>query len=368
MLPKIYGLKKFYIGWASKSSLDLKTHKESKDSMKRIGYLYDKLLDKEYIKETIMFASKHKTSRRSVKTVLNDIDHYVNEIYEMIKNNKIELKPTHSRVIHERGKDRTITISPFYPNQIFDYLLTNTVKPIIKKSLYQYCVGNIDGKGIVYGKRYIEKHIKNYKYFIKLDIHHFYQSVNTQKLISKLETKVKDKKFIEFARQIVDKNELPIGCYYSQWLSNFYLTELDHFIKEELHIPIYVRYVDDMLLIGNNKRKLRTAMFEIKKWLENNGLELKRIEQVKAIDKLHPVSFLGFKYYKTHTYLRNAIFKRLNHTIKKVKIHVCNSLIERMFAYLGWLKQIKCGYVYYKRNIKPIIKLGYIRWWASANL
>ena len=326
--------------------------------MKRIGYLYDKLLDKEYIKETIILASKHKMKRRTVRQVIENIDIYVDRIYFMIKYDKIILRPTHQRKIFEHGKERIITVSPFYPNQIFDYLLTNTLKPIIRKSLYQYCIGNIDKRGIVYGKRYIERNIKRYNYYIKLDVHHFYQSVNTNKLIQMLGHKIKDEKFLKFARKIINADELPIGCYYSQWLSNFYLTELDHKVKEKLKIPLYVRYVDDMLLCSNNKKKLLNAMYVIKRELETLSLSLKRIESVKEICKLTPISFLGFKFYKNLTYLRNKIFIRLKRTIAKIKIHICNALLKRLIAYMGWLKQIKIGYAYYKNHIRPILKIG----------
>lgn len=333
--------------------------------MKRVGFLFDKLLDKEYIKNIIIYASKNKTDRKEVQVVLKNIDNYVELVYLMIKENNIKLKPVKHYIINERGKERKITKSPFFPNQIFDYLLTETLKPVIRKSLYFYSVGNIDGKGIVYGKKAIEKKIKKYKYYLKLDIHHFYESVQTDLLIKKLEKKIKDKRFIGFAKQIISEECLPIGCYYSQWLSNYFLNELDHFVKEQLHIPFYVRYVDDMLLVSNNKRQLAMSQIEIKRFLETLKLELKRKEIVKKIDKLHPISFLGFKFYLDHTYLRNKIFKRLNHTVAKCGKHVNNSLIKRMISYLGWLKQIDYGYGYYKNNIEPIIKIGYIRYRAS---
>lgn len=67
--------------------------------MKRIGYLFDKMLDKEFIKNTIILASKHKTSRREVKRVLAKLDTYVDKIYQMLVTNKIELKPTNQLTI-----------------------------------------------------------------------------------------------------------------------------------------------------------------------------------------------------------------------------------------------------------------------------
>ena len=54
--------------------------------MKRTGYIYEKLCDKALIREAIIKASRKKRRRKSVRRILNDIDHYVDEIYTMMLN------------------------------------------------------------------------------------------------------------------------------------------------------------------------------------------------------------------------------------------------------------------------------------------
>ena len=324
--------------------------------MKRVGFVYDKLLDKEFIKQTIQKASKHKTKRKSVQRVLANIDVYTDKIYKMIVSNNIKLRPTRSREIQERGKTRLITISPFYPNQILDYLLVEQLKPIIKKSMYQYCIGNVDKKGIMFGKKVVEKKVKKYKYFMKLDIRHFYQNVKPHILLKMLERKIKDKRFIEFARQVINKNELPIGCYYSQWLSNFYLERLDHFTKEQQQVPFDIRYVDDIVLGGNSKKQLKRNYYEVKRYLFGIQLELKFFPIIRTT-----VNFLGFVFKKVVTKLRHKLFYRLQRTIVKAKKHLCFSLAKRLVSFFSWLKNLNGGYGYYKNNIFPIIKLGKLK-------
>ena len=324
--------------------------------MKRIGFVYDRLLDKDYIKETIKKASKHKTKRRGVRRVLRNIDFYTDALYEMLVNDKVELKPTRHRVINDYRKKREITISPFYPNQILDYLLVETTKPIIKKPMYQYCVGNVDKKGIMYGKKVMEKGIKQYRYFIKLYIRHFYQNVQPRLVIKFLEQKIKDKRFINFAAKVINGSDLPIGCYYSQWYSNFFLTNFDHFVKETLKVPFYIRYVDDMVLGSNNKKVLMRYYYQIKSYLFDIGLELKFLPVVRET-----VNFLGFSFSKEGTRLRHQIFYRLQKTVRKMRKHICSSLIHRIISFFSWLKNIKTGYLYYKNNIWSIIRLGTIK-------
>lgn len=73
-------------------------------------------------------------------------------------------------------------------------------------------------------------------------------------------SKIHDSRFVSVIRGIIyiddNANGVPLGFYTSQWLANWYLESLDHFIKETLHIKYYVRYMDDMALFGANKREL----------------------------------------------------------------------------------------------------------------
>lgn len=332
--------------------------------MKRVGYLYDKMLDRNFIKDTIILASKHKTRRREVKKVLNDIDTYIDKIYKMLTTENIQLKQTHQRVIEEKGKERLITISPFFPNQVLDYMLVEITKPIIRKPMYQYCIGNVDKRGIYYGKEYLEKVLHKYKYYVKADIHHFYQNVRKKLLLRAFERKIKDKKFIHFIGSVI-ADDLPIGCYYSQWFSNFFLCELDHLIKEECHTPAYVRYVDDMVMCGNNKKKLLSTIYFLKKYLWGKDLELKYNPSVREVNTVSSISFIGFKFYADKVMLRNKIFKKLKKSVKHIGNHITNKLVKRVLNYLAWLKHTTYGYVYYYSHIRNIVKFGKLRYMAS---
>ena len=322
------------------------------------------MLDKEFVKNIIIIASKHKTKRREVKKVLENIDLYANKIYQMLVTDNIQLRPTHQRIINEKGKERLITISPFYPNQILDYMLVEMTKPIIRKSMYQYCIGNVDKRGIHYGKTYLDKVLYKYKYYMKLDIKHFYQNVKKKYLLTFFNKRIKDKRFMSFMNKIIAEN-LPIGCYYSQWFSNFFLCELDHLIKEECHAPAYVRYVDDMVMCSNNKKKLLSTVYFLKKYLWSKDLELKYNPSVREVNTVSSISFIGFKFYADKVMLRNKIFKKLNCSIKKIVIHITNKLSKRMLVLISWLRHTTYGYSYYYLHIKEKIKYGKLRYMCS---
>lgn len=332
--------------------------------MKRLNHIFEQFLDAERIKGIILNASEGKRSREEVQIVLRNIDYYAGKILQMFQTEEYFLKPVKNTYITDWKKPRTITISPFFPNRILDHICVEALKPYIRKSMYQYCIGNVDGRGITYGKCVILKNYKKYKYHIKLDIKKFYPSTRADNVYNFLETKIKDKRFLKFAKAVLSQNDsLPIGAYYSQWISNYYLESLDHYIKEQLRIPFYVRYVDDMLLMSNNKYQLQNAAWKIKKFLkQEKKLELKSFAYVYELEK-HPIDYLGFRFYSDRIYLRKHIFKRLNLKAKRIrkKQHASASQARSLMSYLGWLKQIPQGSVYYRKHIKPSIKKGTMR-------
>ena len=330
--------------------------------MQTIKRIYDYLLNKEYIEFVIKKAAKGKKKRREVQTVLASIGKYADEIIRMLDTGEFELKPVTHKTIVERGKKRELTISPFFPNRILDYIIVEALKPYIRKGMYRYCVGNVDGRGISDGERVIARKYKQYKYYLKLDIRKYYPSVTSERLYAFLERKIADKRFLRLCKAVVIQvPDLPIGSYYSQWFSNWYLQDLDHYIKEELHVPLYVRYVDDMVLMGNNKRKLLNAMYCINRKLGEKGLELKEFGQVKRWD-VAPLDFLGFRFGAT-VRARRTMFSRLLRLLRKIRRrrHISVSQARALLAYLGWLRYITCGYIFYRNHIKPLVRRGELK-------
>lgn len=86
---------------------------------------------------------------------------------------------------------------------------------------------------------------------------------------------------------VIDSHEqgLPIGNYTSPWLAELYLQPLDHFIKQKLGVKHYIRYADDLVLIGSTKRKLHKAMNEILNFLDELGLNARKDRQLFLIQR-----------------------------------------------------------------------------------
>lgn len=68
---------------------------------------------------------------------------------------------------------------------------------------------------------------------------------------------ISDVKAADMVCRVIDSFEgekgLGLGSQISQIMELLVLNDLDHFIKERLHIKHYIRYMDDFILIHSDK-------------------------------------------------------------------------------------------------------------------
>jgi retron-type reverse transcriptase len=264
--------------------------------MKRIGFLHEQIVSEENCRLAIINAAKHKKKRRNVQKVMDNLDFYAKDLSERLVRLDFT-SPYRTRIIKDglSGKERELQIPAFYPDQCAHHAIVQVLQPLIMKSSYYWSCANIPNRGIDRAAKGVERatmrDIKHAKYCVKMDIHKFYPSIPHDKLKEHLQRKIKDKKALGIIHLVIDSyhsspgHGIPIGNYTSPWLAEFYLQSLDYFIKQTLGIRYYVRYADDLVLIDNNKRKLRKAMYAVMEFVGKLGLEIKHDYQLFRIQR-----------------------------------------------------------------------------------
>lgn len=293
---------------------------------KRKGFLYEWMCDKEHIREAIVYGAKGKHQRYDVKEVIDDLDSYVDKVHDLLTSQQFTPgTPRKKRTWDQCGRKwRTIEYVKFYPDGIIHTLMVMALQPSITRGMDYWCCASVPGRGgkhaIKRMKRALHHDRKNTKYVLKMDIHHFYHTVNRRVLIWALARKVKDKKFLKLVWDILQTCEegLAIGFFICQWLANFYLESLDRYITTLDGVKKNVRYMDDIVLMGPNKKKLHKARAAIAEFLhENQRQQLKGNWQVFPV-KSRPVDFVGYKFYRDHTTMRKSNFLRFTRQCRRV--------------------------------------------------
>ncbi len=250
--------------------------------------------------------------------------------------------------------------------------------------------------GIYYTKKYINSLKQNHDkvYALKCDISKYFYNINHEILLDKLSKDIKDPELLSLISNIVYSTDeqyvninidkmiqkeisrlmsikapdldnkikqltslphyekgkgLPIGNETSQILAIYYLNDLDHYIKEQLKIKCYVRYMDDFILFHHDKEYLKECLEKIKLELSKVKLTLNKKTQIYDLDK--GMNFLGYKFKLNNKRLiiliNNQTKKRLKRKLKRLKNQNASNYDNVKASYKGYIMKAHCkGFLY----------------------
>lgn len=368
--------------------------------MKTYKHLFEDVVTKDYIRESFLTAAKRKTTREEVAEVLEDLEEHVKTLQQILIEEKFE-PPSHRKCKineHNCGKVREIIKPDYKYEQVVHHCIVRKIQPIILRGLYENALGSIPNKGTHSGKKTIEKWIKGYKgkkfYILKVDVRHCFDTEDVEVIEAKLAHVIKDDRFLRLCYKVLEaeavlKSEerpddiedwedierlsgLPLGFITSQWFTQLNFKRFDHVVmedvKEEFGIDHYIRYADDIVVFGRNKKKLH----RLREWMEGylatelhqhlkSNWQVFRFEYVDrqtGKTRGRALDFMGFVFHYNRTTMRKSILKRSTrkaHRIgKKDKITWYDA--AAMLSYMGWYDHTDT-YNYFEEYIKPYVSI-----------
>ena len=224
-------------------------------------------------------------------------------------------------------KERIIKTLSYKDRVVQTWYVENFLKPYFLPQFIQDSYACIEQKGTHKAVDKLQEYLRkaNRKYsnnvwVLKCDISKFFFNINREILFKLISGKIKDKDFLKFTKKIIfyddEKIGIPIGNYTSQFFANIYLNELDKYIKEELKIKYLIRYMDDFVLLLENKEKSKETLVKIKKFLLEK-LELKLNSKTAYFKEKQGINFCGFRIWKTHKLLREQSKKKMKRKLRK---------------------------------------------------
>lgn len=318
------------------------------------------MTEPDFIEASMAFAAKNKSKRRDVRTTMEHKEERRDELRDMIINRTFVPSPVSKmRIIDGASKKERIIFRPkFFPDQCFHHVMMRAAIPVIMKGMIPHTFASVPNRGPHYGKKFVRKWLdtdhKNTKYVAKLDIKKFYPSIPHDRLMEKIRRKFKDDTMLWMMEVFVNSHEdspgrgLAIGFYPSQWLSNFYLQDFDHYVKETLHVKYYCRYMDDIVLFGRNKKELHEKVRLMIAFLESEGLKVKPnwqvfryIHQSKKTGKYlgRDLDFMGFRFYRFKTTMRRRNALRIRRNVKIARKHgfISGHRAAGIVSCMGWI-------------------------------
>lgn len=302
--------------------------------MKRVGHLFEQVAS---------FDSLHRAAQRTIKghkslpTYANfafDMETHVLALERELLDGTYHPRPYRTFSITD-PKPRTISAADLR-DRVVHHAVCEALEPIFERLAIFDSYACRKGKGTHKALARVRQYCQKYPYFMKLDIRHFFETVDHGVLKAQVRKVVKDQKLLWLVDIFIDHGApgsqvgkgLPIGNLTSQHFANFQLSFLDHFIKDKLGVKAYVRYMDDELLFADSKQQLFAWLKEIESFvLTDLKLELKSERTVVAPIE-QGVPFLGFRVWPSITRLSAKTRKRFISGVRRLEIEFDQNIID----------------------------------------
>jgi RNA-directed DNA polymerase len=229
--------------------------------------------------------------------------------------------------VHE-PKERQIAALPFR-DRVVHHALCRVIEPIWEARFMRDSYACRVGKGTHAGADRLTQFLRRAArrwaaevYVLKMDVRSYFPSINHAILLSLLRRHIACDQTLALITEIIEswpvgggESGLPIGNLTSQLFANVYLHELDVFVKQQLRVEMYVRYMDDAVIVGQDKRSLQATRARIAEFLEDQ-LMLRLNSKTQVFAAASGVSFLGYRIWATHRLLREGSIKRMRRKLR----------------------------------------------------
>lgn len=286
-----------------------------------------------------------------------------------------------SFTIHE-PKRRLISAAPFR-DRVVHHALCNVLEPIFERRFIDDSYANRKGKGTHAALDRAQAFAQHYRYVLQCDVQQFFPAIDHALLLATLQRAMVDPDLLWLCQQILQSGVgvlaeaydmvyfrgddlfaihrprgLPIGNLTSQFWANVYLNPLDHFIKRELKCPAYLRFVDDMLLFGDDKATLWEQRRDLIDFLATRRLTLHE-KRCQPAPVTNGIPFLGFRLYpgqrrlkrrKSVAYLRRLRSLLAAYQAGEIGLDQVNASVQ------GWVNHVRYANSYHLRR-KTLNKL-----------
>lgn len=146
-----------------------------------------------------MHARKDKLFYAEVKMVDSNPKYYFKQIQEMLVNYSYEVGEYIVETINEAGKERVLMKLPYYPDRIIQWTIVLQIEKHLTRKFTFHTCASLPGRGKDRCIRLTETYLRDVnksQYCLKIDIHHFYPSIDREILKQKLRRVFKDPKLL----------------------------------------------------------------------------------------------------------------------------------------------------------------------------
>ena len=334
--------------------------------MKRYGNLWQEIITFENI---LLATRKAQRGKRFRPNVLEFNFNLETEVINLQKELETKTYQTGDYKVFQliEPKPRQISAAP-YRDRVVHHALCNVIAPIFEKAFIPDCYANRIGLGTHKALKRFTQFARSSRYILQCDIKKYFASIDHEILKQMMRQKIKCPDTLWLIDLIIDRSNLqepvltyfvgddllapltyrkglPLGNLTSQFFANIYLSQFDHFVKENLKAKKYLRYVDDFALFSDDRDFLKSANLEIESYLSQIRLLL-HPAKTHLFETKYGANFVGFRILRDRISVISKNVrrgrKRIKYLLKKIKLQKC-SIIELYCSIQAWKGHLQHG-------------------------
>jgi RNA-directed DNA polymerase len=240
--------------------------------MRRVGHLFEAATDFHALRDAARRAARGGWRAPGAASFLGELEREVLALQRELLDGSYRPRPLTTFQITD-PKPRTISAAAFR-DRVVHHALCAAMAPTFERFAIDHSYACRVGKGNRAAVAQVQRLTRRHPWYCKLDVRHFFENVDHRTLLDLLARRFKDRRALDLVEQLlaVGAREpgvgLPIGNLTSQHFGNFYLSHLDHHALERLRVGAWVRYMDDLLIFGPDKQRVRAWAHGVARYIE----------------------------------------------------------------------------------------------------
>lgn len=328
---------------------------------------------------TLMVADTHVSKGKRENTerlrFYDNREGNLEEISTLLRAGKVPKVEYHSFYVYVPKVRKVIFID--YWSKVVQRAIYDVLNPKICRTFIEHTYACVKGRGQLAAMEQLYTWMRETRtsgsewYYYKFDVAKFFYRIDHEILMDICRKKIDDPRTVDLLGYYInndavpfgmplDANQLtiteeqmlydlgiPIGGGLSHMLGNMYLDPLDQFCKRVLGIKRYIRYMDDIVILDNDKERLKEYGRRMTQFLEER-LHLNFNNKTALRPVRVGCEFVGFVIYNDHVILRKSTTLRMKRTLRKTRQDYHDNLITfkeanaTMQSYLAMLSHVDC--------------------------
>lgn len=328
---------------------------------------------------TLMVADTHVSKGKRENTerlrFYDNREGNLEEISTLLRAGKVPKVEYHSFYVYVPKVRKVIFID--YWSKVVQRAIYDVLNPKICRTFIEHTYACVKGRGQLAAMEQLYTWMRETRtsgsewYYYKFDVAKFFYRIDHEILMDICRKKIDDPRTVDLLGYYInndavpfgmplDANQLtiteeqmlydlgiPIGGGLSHMLGNMYLDPLDQFCKRVLGIKRYIRYMDDIIILDNDKERLKEYGRRMTQFLEER-LHLNFNNKTALRPVRVGCEFVGFVIYNDHVILRKSTTLRMKRTLRKTRQDYHDNLITfkeanaTIQSYLAMLSHVDC--------------------------